>query len=406
MQRSAVTKKLGAFLALSALATGLALGRLALADNDAEPVACAYEISPPDPPNQGILFVDHSRTGRSGHLGHALVEYQDGKILAFYPNCSDDNGGHSAVGWTEYRRSEDGGKTWGDPKVLAYSKNLLEAGQAAGASVRNLSAFAEKAVVTDSGEIVLFFLVCDISRKTVWSHFQVPTYVTSSDGGHTWSEPYELGDKRGRIYDARVFNGEILALNFANDNEISFLGNKQEHVYELYSSGDGGRTFQKRSELPFNTAGRSYGTIGLLESGSIVAYVYNRNDERALDFVVSDDGGRTWSQARTSQFRKKIRNPQLISLDGCYFMHGRSGSFGDEKGHMVLYSSQDGQNWDEGSYLRMREAGLGAYSNSTVIGSLSRDGPRRLLIQASHAYERNKTNVLHWWLETRHGHGH
>ena len=31
------------------------------------------------------MFVDHARSGRSGHLGHALVEYAPGKILAFVP---------------------------------------------------------------------------------------------------------------------------------------------------------------------------------------------------------------------------------------------------------------------------------------------------------------------------------
>ena len=48
--------------------------------------AMTFEVCPPDPPNDGMLFVDHSKTGRSGHLGHALVEYAPGKILAFHPN--------------------------------------------------------------------------------------------------------------------------------------------------------------------------------------------------------------------------------------------------------------------------------------------------------------------------------
>ena len=370
-------------------AGGLAWGGLSLAEESEPTAGCSYRLDPEDPPNDGILFIDHSRAGRSGHLGHALVEYAPGKILAFYPNCSDDNKGHSAVGWTEYKRSEDGGKTWGDPETLAYTKTLLAS---------KLSAFAEKAVLTDQGDIVVFFLVCDISTDTIWSHFQKPTYVTSSDQGRTWSEPVELGDKRGRVYDARYYDGEIFALNFANDNDINFLGNKQEHVYELYISRDGGRTFAKRSVLPFDTMGRSYGTIGMLDSGKLVAYIYNRNAERESDYVLSDDGGRTWSEPKTAHFAKKIRNPQLVSMEACYFLHGRSGSLGEEKGHLVLYSSRDGLSWDEGVYLRKREAGLGAYSNSIVVGSKDPDAPNRLLIQASHAYELNKTNVLHWWL--------
>ena len=379
-------------------AGGLALGRLSHPEESEASTACRYRLTPEKPPNDGILFVDHSPKGRSGHLGHALVEYEPGKILAFYANCNDENKGHSAVGWMEYKRSEDGGKTWGEPNVLAYSKNVFEAGQGGGPNAKKLSAFAEKAVLTDSGDIVLFFLECDITDDSVWSHFQKPTYITSSDQGRTWSEAAALGEKRGRVYDARYYNGEILALHFANDNDINFLGNKKEHVYELVVSNDGGRTFTKRSELPFDTTARSYGTMGMLESGKLVVYIYNRDNEQESDYVLSDDGGRTWSQPKTAHLAKKIRNPQFISMDGCYFLHGRSGSLGTEKGHMVLYSSRDGLTWDEGVYLRMRKHGLGAYSNSLVVGSKNPDAPNRLLIQASHAYDLNKTNVLHWWL--------
>jgi hypothetical protein len=66
---------------------------------------------------------------------------------------------------------------------------------------------------------------------------------------------------------------------------------------------------------------------------------------------------------------------------------------------MILYMSDDGITWDDGVYLRMRTAGTGAYSNSIVVFSPEPGGKQRLLIQASHAYEDSKTNVLHWWLE-------
>ena len=73
---------------------------------------------------------------------------------------------------------------------------------------------------------------------------------------------------------------------------------------------------------------------------------------------------------------------------------------------MVLYSSRDGLAWDDGIYLRMREARLGTHLNSIVVGSLNPHSRKRLLIQASHAHERNMTNMLHWWLETRKRQGH
>ena len=47
--------------------------------------------------------------------------------------------------------------------------------------------------------------------------------------------------------------GEIIALLFANGK---FLGKTNERVYELYARSDGGRTFEKRSVLPFDTVDR------------------------------------------------------------------------------------------------------------------------------------------------------
>jgi hypothetical protein len=87
-------------------------------------VLADFTVTPPDPPNEGILFVNHKLASRSGHLGHALVEAADGKILAFYADCSDDDEGHSGVGWMECKRSTDGGRTWSKPEPHPHSKRV------------------------------------------------------------------------------------------------------------------------------------------------------------------------------------------------------------------------------------------------------------------------------------------
>lgn len=350
----------------------------------------ASRIYPPDPPNEGILFVDHSKNDRSGHLGHALVQYSPGKILAFYPNVSNDNKGHSAVGWMEYKRSLDGGKTWSKPQALGYSKKMFEG------SGKQKSAFTEKAVLTDDGDIILFHLNCDISEGAGWRPHYNPTYTKSSDGGYTWSEPKTLGAKVARVYDAMNYEGNIYVLLFANDSETSFLGTSPDHIYQLFVSEDGGNSFEERSILPFNTIGRAYGTMEVLKSGEIIVYIQDMSNDPfgPLDYVTSSDNGRTWSEVKTTYFTKRIRNQQMIKYNNGFFMHGRA-----KGGHFVLYSSEDGKVWDEGTYLRMGEAGAGAYSNSIVVDSPDSVGKKRLLIQASHAYENNKTNVLHWWLQ-------
>ena len=124
-----------------------------------------------------------------------------------------------------------------------------------------------------------------------------------------------------------------------------------------------------------------------------------------MDYVVSDDGGCTWSEPKIAHFRKRIRNGQMASLNGYHFMHGRGVHYGkqEEKGNLVLYSSRDGLAWDDGVYLKVCVAGAGEYSNSIVVNSPKLDDRRRLLIQGSHTYEQSTTNVFHWSLDvTKH----
>ena len=354
-----------------------------------------FDVIPPYPPNDGILFVDHSKANRSGHLGHALVEHEPGNILAFYSNNSDHNRGHSGDGWMEYRLSEDAGRTWSDPTPLPYSKQTYE-----GPTGRAVA--CEKAVATSEGGIVLFNLEYRKPQgKGSWHPHYEPTYLRSFDAGRTWDGPYRLCDEPGRIYEALYRDGVIYVLSFCNDTTDQFTGTMPEHVYRLYVSTDQGRTFIERSALPFNTIGRGYGTMAFLHDGSIIAYVYNINDEKHLDYVISRDNGMTWQPPKTAYFEKQIRNPQMASFKDGFILHGRSGSKGEQsiRGHFVLYTSDDGVTWDGGRYLRMQDAGHGAYSNNLLVTDPADGNRRRLLIQASHAYRQNQANVLHWWLE-------
>ena len=72
----------------------------------------------------GELWRDNESVGRSGHMGHALVDCGNGRILDFTSNCAGKErcNGHSGYGWMEYRISDDYGKTFGPARVLPCSK--------------------------------------------------------------------------------------------------------------------------------------------------------------------------------------------------------------------------------------------------------------------------------------------
>ena len=353
-----------------------------------------YTVSPGGIPSEGILFVDHQKEHRSGHLGHALVEYEDGKLLAFYSNCSGERGeGHTGYGWVEYKRSLDGGETWGEPQVLPYAARMFLDGE--------YYVACEKAVRAPDGSIVVCCLLS--TAKNAWEPFGIPMIIRSTDGGESWTEPVPLCGEPGRTYDLRVHEDTIFALHFANDAEVSFTGNKPEHQYKLLVSQDNGVTFTERAVVPFDTEGRGYGSLLFSPDGMLAAYAYNCHDEYHLDYCVSGDLGKTWTEPARCECRKRIRNPQTAYLNGLCFLHGRSGCDDPEPPYnFVLYTSEDGVHWDDGVYMSVpHEGGSGRscyYSNNLVVGALG-EGKKRLLIQASDPYDGPRTNIRHWWID-------
>lgn len=362
-----------------------------------------FEIIPKGTPNGGITFHDHSPLSRSGHLGHALVEYEPSKIIAFYPDCSDVNpvlpdfNGHSGNGYMRYKRSLDGGLTWSEPYDEPNSKMMYDAD--CGSTL-----MCEKAVVTDSGRIVLFYVKCCMTVKgDLWEPYLEPQYAVSDDKGETFSQIKCFDERVGRIFDAKYKDGVIYVLYQLGEYSQCCNGK-----YLLYVSEDDGESFTPRSEIPFdgNNYVTFYGTMDFDRDGRLRVYAYDEQDEYNLRYIVSDDLGKTWGANRRAFFEKRMRNPQIARFADTYFMHGRSGchgingDWGDDSGNLVLYTSSDGYNWDEGRYLQMRKEKSGAYSNNVVVHS--EDGEEiRLLIQTSHAYDRFRTNVYHFRIEKK-----
>lgn len=330
-------------------------------------------------------------------MGHALAEFEEGKIIDFNANVSEKRfSGHSAFGWMEYRISEDYGRTFGEVREFPFSKQAFLDG--------NYTVSVEKAVSLKDGCITAFCLMNNAFREPCCEPWGVPVYVRSEDGGKTWGGAKELSDYKGRIYSAVCHDGSIYVLEFCNDAEVAFTGNKPEHLYRLYKSDDNGKTFYEQCVVPFDdTEGRAYATMIFTPEGKLIIYAYNVNDETHMDYIISDNCGKTWGKSQKTLVAEKIRNPQINILDGQYILHGRCGSQG-----FVIYTSKDGINWDKGCVLDDKLISC-YYSNNIVLSDKENPQKKRMLIQFSqnYTYPQNlpikwcaMVNCMHMWVES------
>ena len=331
---------------------------------------------------EGEVWRDNQSVGRSGHMGHALVDCGDGRILDFTSNCAGRErvSGHSGYGWMEYRISDDYGKTFGPVRVLPCSRKMYEEGRH--------TALCEKAVRAPDGRIVLFFQITDTSQPISCEPWSPPLMAVSSDRGETFSDFMPTGADAGRIYDAVCDDRYIYFIMQSNPH---FLGTRPEHVYKVYRAG---RDLKfSASVLPIDAMGRGYGALEFSADGKLHAYAYNSKCETEMDYTVSCDRGETWSAPGKSHVALKIRNPQIRRLDDIWFLIGRNG--GSPADALVFYASPDGVNWDGGVRLDVRPAGTGTGYYGCMLPIREPGRSPRMLMQYSRPYLGSCVNVMH-----------
>lgn len=323
--------------------------------------------------SESEIYVDNEARGRSGHMSHAMVDMGDGKFMVFNSNCSATRAyGHGNYGWIEYRISNDYCHTFGEVRDLPYAKQCFLNG--------DCTISVEKAVVCDDGTVVAFCLRNSIYTEGCSEPWDSCMVVRSHDKGETWENATLFCKHKGRIYDARYHNGVIYALIFCNDASVLFTGNNPLHVYRLYKSEDNGKTFEEVCVVPFeNTLARGYCAMIFNEKDEMIIYAYNLGDEYNMDYIISPDGGKSWTRSGKSHVAKKIRNPQINILDGQFILHGRAGAGAG----FVLYTSTDGIEWDEGILLDTLKPSC-YYSNNVIIHEPGQ--PDVMLIKFSELY--------------------
>jgi uncharacterized protein (TIGR02145 family) len=363
----------------------------------------------PDLPNEGIMFIDHESKNRSGHYGAALTTCKNGDILAFYMDVSGSIfEGHGIAGWSEYKRSTDGGKTWGEPTVVGYSKKVWDLNKVTDDKLKDgqryVASFVRSVITAPNGTLIAYLSRQIASDRDNYHGFKTPVYILSYDNGHTWTEPREVDETTSSKH-LSLTNDD--GASFVHDGVVYtvFISDYGTGEYSFYASEDNGETFNKVSEGLFKNRKYKnnyfYMTAKSLGDGSFIVYSYDLDDEHNIPYVISKDKGKTWSEVRTTYMAKRVRDAQMSEKVGSYyFMVGRSGSFGNDPMNVVLYASKNGIDWDSGRYLKKSQKTLDCYSAIEVVRGDGKSRPPQVLIQSSVGYGVGaNVNVKHWWVE-------
>ena len=175
-----------------------------------------------------------------------------------------------------------------------------------------------------------------LDEKTAWLPAH-DTWYRTTDGGATWKPLGELQGSIGSFSFSDQKHGWSIAQSFSGDTH---------QKTPLYTTSDGGNTWQKTSTLPFSSI-REFHAI-TEQTGWVTTQEFAAKDVMysKVTLYVTHDAGRTWEQRQLPK-PAGIRNKMPSLTFGPTFVTEKDGSifaaFGQDATHdMYLYVTHDG----------------------------------------------------------------
>lgn len=274
-------------------------------------------------------------SGEEGHASYripAIISLPDGQLLAFAEGRvkdSDDFGDINIV----MKRSKDKGQTWSAlTQIVDY--DAMQAGNP-----------APVVDVTDpaypAGRIFLFYNTGNNHEGEVrkGKGYREAWYITSTDGGATWSAPVNITTQVHRPNQPAVnaaYNFKEDWRSYANTpgHAMQFsrgkykgriyvaanhsAGNPKKRFEDYsahgYYTDDHGKTFHLGRTLPM--PGSNEATAAELSTGKLMINARNqRGDVKARLVGISNDGGATWSSTYTdTQLPDPVCEGSLLTI--------------------------------------------------------------------------------------------
>lgn len=267
---------------------------------------------------QGIVFDGSTTKDRCSATFPDVCVLPSGRILVSWrggPQKGPINIGENGY----YCISDDGGKTWTQPKA-PFGTLKIDGGEGRARGFQLLAlggnkVFGVMSLVEEIGEDLPYFN----EETEAIKNTQLYTFF-SSDGGETFSEPQRIEMKHKYkglscvlTSPAMLLKDGRIMVNFEVYKTYYDKGPFSHHAACIFSS-DGGKTWG--TEVTISEAGDIYPwdhRAGELEEGHLVDYVWTFdrriNDYLNIHMTESLDGGYTWSELMDVGLPGQAGNP-------------------------------------------------------------------------------------------------
>lgn len=323
-------------------------------------------ITSGNPEGQGVIYKVQSAPFQPYDLGShywripamVVLHHQkgenaskNGRVVTMADNRFDHNGDLPNHIDVYERHSDDNGATWSTHKMVVGT-------EADHALVGGGHGFGDVSLVEcASGKIVAIMVGGPGYFGSTPSNPIVPTIITSTDGGDTWSTPRTLTDElykttytEGAVQGSFAGSGRGLMLQRQKDKQLNGrimfamshrFGKNNVQEYIIYSD-DEGNTWKFSTQSAYNGGDES--KLVELADGTVMISV-RQGGQRGYN--KSTDGGVTWgTQAKWADISGCACNADILYVNDRVLLHSYPNN-GSRKNLTIKASFDQGKTWGD-----------------------------------------------------------
>lgn len=321
-------------------------------------------ITSGNPEGQGVIYKVQSAPFQPYDLGShywripamVVLHHQkgenaskNGRVVTMADNRFDHNGDLPSHIDVYERHSDDNGATWSTHKMVVGT-------DADHALVGGGHGFGDVSLVEcASGKIVAIMVGGPGYFQSTPSNPIVPTIITSTDGGDTWSTPRTLTNElynttynEGAVQGSFAGSGRGLMLQRQKDKQLNGrimfamshrFANNNVQEYIIYSD-DEGNTWKFSTQSAYSGGDES--KLVELADGTVMISV-RQGGQRGYN--KSTDGGVTWgTQAKWADISGCACNADILYVNKHVMLHSYPNN-GSRKNLTIKASFDDGKSW-------------------------------------------------------------